>query len=93
MVWGNTVSLSYGRIVIIPLSHHLQWQSILYYRESASLVAESTPKLNWAQVGGSLQVPMALRATQGEHIVVRHVFVVFLEDGRGTTTFAWQQRR
>ena len=75
---------------MIPLAHHVQWHPILYHRKSAFLVAESTPKLNRAQIGGGLQVPMALRATEREHIVIRHVFVVFLEDGRSATSFTWQ---
>ena len=75
---------------MIPLSYHVQGHAILYDRESAFLVAESTPKLNRAQVVGSLQVPMTLRATERKHIVVGHVFVVFLEDGRSATSFAWQ---
>jgi hypothetical protein len=90
MVWGCTLSSSYRRIEIIPLSDHVEWHAILDDRKSASLVAKSTPKLNRAQVGGGLQVPMALRATEGEHIVIRHVFVVFLKDGRSATSFAWQ---
>jgi hypothetical protein len=32
---------------------------IAFDNESAFLVAESTPKLNRAQIGGGLQVPMA----------------------------------
>jgi hypothetical protein len=85
--------LSYGRIEIIPLSYHVQWHAILYDRKSAFLVAKPTPKLNRAQIDYGLQVPMTLRATECEHIVVRHVFVVFLEDGRSATPLAWQQRR
>jgi hypothetical protein len=65
-----------------PLSHDVQWHPILYDRKSASLVAKSTRKLNRAQIGGGLQVPMAVRATESEHIVIRHVVVVFLENGR-----------
>jgi hypothetical protein len=68
----------------------VQWNPILYHRKSAFLVAESTPELNRAQVGGCLQVPMTLRATEREHIVIRHIFVVFLENGRSATSFAWQ---
>jgi hypothetical protein len=73
---------------MIPFSYHVQWHALLYDRESALLVAKSTPKLNRAQVGGSLQVPMTLRATEREHIVIWHVGMIFLEDGRGATSFA-----
>jgi hypothetical protein len=75
---------------MIPLSHHLQRYPVLYHRKSAFLVAETTPKLDRAQIGGCLQVPMALGATESEHIVIRHIFVVFLENGRSATSFAWQ---
>jgi hypothetical protein len=75
---------------MIPLSYHVQWHSILYHRKSAFLVAKPTPELNRAQIGGRLQVPMALRATEREHIAIRHVFVVFLEDGRSATSHTWQ---
>jgi hypothetical protein len=75
------------------LAHHVQWHSILHHRKSAFQVAESTPKLNRAQIGRGFQVSMTFWATEREHIVIRHVFVVFLENGRSTTSFAWQQRR
>jgi hypothetical protein len=78
---------------MIPLSHHLQRYPILYHRRSASLVAESTPELYRAQIGSGLQVPMALRATEREHIVIRHVRMVFLENRRSATSHTWQQRR
>jgi hypothetical protein len=53
----------------------------------------AAPKLNRAQVGGGLQASMALRATEREHIVIRHISVVFLENGRSAKSFARQQRR
>jgi hypothetical protein len=53
------------------------------------LVAESNPKLNGAQMGGGFQVPVTLPATEREHIVIRHVFVIFLENGGGATSFTW----
>jgi hypothetical protein len=74
---------------MVPLSHHVQWDPILYHRKSAFLVAESAPKLNRARIGGGLQVPMAFGATESEHIVIRHIFVVFLKDGHSATSFAW----
>jgi hypothetical protein len=90
MIWGDTVSLSHLRIEIVPLSYHVQWHAILYDRKGAFLVSKPTSKLNRAQVGGGLQVPIAPRATKGEHVMIRHVFVVLLKDGRRSTSFAWQ---
>jgi hypothetical protein len=52
--------------------------------------AKTTPKLNRAQIGGRLQVPVALRVTEREHIVIWHVSMVFLENGRSATSFTWQ---
>jgi hypothetical protein len=67
----------------------VQRHTILYDRKSAFLVAESNPKLNEAQMGGGFQVPVTLPATESEHIVIRHVFVIFLEDGGSATSFTW----
>jgi hypothetical protein len=78
------LSLRRGRVVKIPLAHHVQWHPILYDRKGASI-----QKLNRAQVDGGLQVLMTLRATEPEHIVIRHICMVLLEDGRSATSFAW----
>jgi hypothetical protein len=77
------LSLYRVRVVRVPLPHHVQWHPILDDRKSASI-----QKLNRAQIGGGLQVLMTLRATEPEHVVIRHVCMVFLEDCRGPASLA-----
>ena len=74
---------------MIPLADHVQWHPILNHRKSAFLVAESAPKLNRAKIGGCFQVPMTLRATEREHIMIRHVCMVFPKNGRSAASYTW----
>jgi hypothetical protein len=66
---------------------------ILYHRKSAFLVTKSTSKLKRAQIGGGLQVPVAIRATECEHVVIRRQASGASEENKNATKALLRQFR